>query len=233
LVVAANSHFTRASLCALAGLSEEDVVVVHNGVAVPETVSRPHPDPRAPLRVLTVARLVPWKRVELAVEALSRLSADRAQLRIAGDGPTRVALERLARRNRVLDRVAFLGWHDDVGQLLEETDVLVHPSRHEWFGVAVLEALVRGVVPIVMDDAGGLLEVIPPDGLVVNDAAGIADALEALDRSPAIGEDARLARRLWASRHFSIGSTADLYAELYSKAVLRQRDSEPIPMVVG
>ena len=54
-----------------------------------------------------------------------------AHLWLAGDGPLRQELERLAQNLGLLDRVHFLGWRKDRSALLLAADVVVMPSRYE------------------------------------------------------------------------------------------------------
>jgi glycosyltransferase involved in cell wall biosynthesis len=59
------------------------------------------------IKVVTVGRLVPWKRIDRLIEALCE--CDEAGLVIVGDGPERGRLEALARQRQVDDRVYFAG----------------------------------------------------------------------------------------------------------------------------
>lgn len=115
----------------------------------------------ASLRLLAVGRLEWDKNYEGLLRAIAQsLSLDRRiSLVVAGTGHKAYArqLERLA--EEVLPRVSvqWLGWHDDIGQLMLSSDILVHNSRDESFGLAVLEAI-RHRLPVVSTFAGGLRE---------------------------------------------------------------------------
>jgi glycosyltransferase involved in cell wall biosynthesis len=148
-----------------------------------------------PPTILVVARLVPIKGVDVAVEALRRLSTS-AGLLIAGDGPERGRLETLAAiataRPMALAAsappsrtVGFLGAVDAAtrDQLLRDADLVVIPSRvlpngrSEGSPMIALEALAAGV-PLVASAVGGLRELpgialVPPD-----DPAALAAAID-------------------------------------------------------
>ena len=78
---------------------------------------------------------------------------------MVGDGPERGPAERLAHELQVGRRVRFLGKQDHVERLLPQADVLLLPSEHEAFGLAALEAMACGVVPVATR-TGGVGELI-------------------------------------------------------------------------
>lgn len=109
----------------------------------------------------TVARLAPEKGVDVLIAALPHLRRNHpgARLEIAGDGPQRGALARLARRLGVESRVRFLGWVSDLGAVLPGWDIAIVPSRREGLSLFALEAQAAGL-PVVASDAGGLREAV-------------------------------------------------------------------------
>jgi glycosyltransferase involved in cell wall biosynthesis len=106
---------------------------------------------RAPL-ALALARLHPNKGFDLLLEALA--ATREVRLWVAGDGPLRPQLERLATRLGLTARVRFLGWREDVAALLASADVLVCPSLHEPLGNVVIEAWSAGL-PVVATASDG------------------------------------------------------------------------------
>lgn len=100
------------------------------------------------------------KRVGDAVLALAQvLPARPAVLVLAGDGPERASVEKLATSLGLAGHVAFLGEQLEVGRLLCQADLFLLPSEQESFGLAALEALASGV-PVVATNVGGLPEVV-------------------------------------------------------------------------
>jgi glycosyltransferase involved in cell wall biosynthesis len=127
--------------------------VVPMGVALPrEGWCRADRAGRA-LRALVLARLVPIKRVELAIRAAETAGLE---LVVAGDGPERARLEALARGATT----RFVGTVDEVARarLFAECDVLLATSAHdprgvtEGYPVAPREALAHGVIVVATDD---------------------------------------------------------------------------------
>jgi len=102
---------------------------------------------------------------------------------LAGEGPERAGLEALATELGIAERVHFLGYRDDIPQLLAACDVFALPSLYEGSSLAVLEAMAAGR-PVVSSAIGGTDELIDDgvDGLLVapGDTAGLAGALRRL-----------------------------------------------------
>ena len=89
--------------------------------------------------MLTVARLVPHKGMDVALEVLGRLAARHPDLRyaIAGDGPDRERLARCAAEHGVADRVQFLGLVPE-----ELLPPLYAAAAVQWSGTAIRGSMV-------------------------------------------------------------------------------------------
>lgn len=118
------------------------------------------PVEREPL--LFVGLLVAVKNVDLLLRAYASLAADtRPPLVIAGDGPLRGALERLAAELDICSDVLFLGEQDrrQVATLMRSARALLLPSASEGWGMVVAEALACGT-PVVASRVGGVPEIM-------------------------------------------------------------------------
>src|SRR3990172_4646606 len=82
-----------------------------------------------------------------------------AKLLMIGDGPDRTTAEWLVREKGLTRDVIFLGKQNQVQEVLNCADVLLLPSDLESFGLAALEAMACGVVP-VCSRVGGVPEVL-------------------------------------------------------------------------
>jgi glycosyltransferase involved in cell wall biosynthesis len=152
-------------LASVPGLPPERVIVIRNGVDAPPA-ERPAGALRRELAIPAgapvvgaVARLVHQKRLELLVGAAARLDGVRCV--IAGDGPERARLERLAAERGAADRIRFLGHREGVGDVLAALDLFVVTSRAEGMSNAMLEALAAGV-PVVSTPVSGAGEALEP-----------------------------------------------------------------------
>jgi glycosyltransferase involved in cell wall biosynthesis len=159
----------------IAELSREhgarDTRVVHLGTDVP-AASRPARRAGAPQTLVTVGHLVARKRHADVLRALAVLTPRHPTLRyaIVGAGPEREALERLAARLEVAERVDFHGQlpHAQAVELARTCTLFVMPSTEEAFGVAYVEAMAGGVPAIGCRGEPGPEEIAAAgDGLVL------------------------------------------------------------------
>lgn len=124
--------------------------------------------------VLAIGRLQQQKRLDVLVAAAAAWSASATGpvVVIAGDGPARAELIRLAEATGA--DVRLLGARDDVPDLLAAADVVALPSEWEARSIVAQEAL-RAGVPLVTTAAGGLPGLVGSAAQVV--PVGDADAL--------------------------------------------------------
>jgi glycosyltransferase involved in cell wall biosynthesis len=154
-----------------------------------------------PLSLLCVARIDRQKNQMMIVEAL----AAHPEMTARPVGPVtqqdyRDELGRRAAELGVADRVAFVGalkpGSRELAEEYSKADVFVLPSRHEPFGIAVLEAW-AAALPVVASDVGGLgrLCAAHPGAAIVfraGDAADLGRALDEMSRLVASGAAAKM-----------------------------------------
>ena len=217
---AANSHHTAARASRAHRMARSSIRVVHNGLDLTSIHANEHPSPEAGITAVFVGRLVAFKRVDRIIEAARQLPPEApVRILIVGGGPMAADLRQRAKRVTLTDRIRFLGPRADVANILSTADVLLAPSVDEPFGLAAVEGCAAGLLPAVFADGGGLLEVVPPDALIVKDPGELASALAALPGSPALAHPARAKRAKWVAERFSIAHTERSYRELYRSAL--------------
>lgn len=177
--------------------------------------------------VLAMGRLHQNKAFDVLLNALPL--APNVYLWIAGEGPLRDELEKMAEKLSIRPRVRFLGWREDTAALLAACDVFVCPSRHEPLGNVVIEAWAQGK-PVVAADSLG------PGTLIDNMETGVlvpTDAPKELGQAiRAVTEDQNLAQRLAAAgraayeAQFTEASVVAQYMDFFQK-VLTPGDSSP------
>jgi glycosyltransferase involved in cell wall biosynthesis len=192
------------------------VVVVHNGTD-PSMEATPMLEVPEPF-IFVAARLVEKKGVAVAVEAMGKLSrtGKNVHLVIAGDGPQRQQLERLASNLGVRAHITFLGSlpHEEVRALMRRSLFVVVPSYWEAFGMTALEAMADGKA-VIASRSGGLPEIVLNEctGLLVDvgHPQAMAEAMDLLleDPAKAVEMGARGATR--AITMFSWADMVDTY----------------------
>jgi glycosyltransferase involved in cell wall biosynthesis len=234
-LVIANAEAVRNAATRAEGLSEERLIVIHNGVDGSRFDIAPDPRLRDSLGVAgagplvtVVANLRPSKGHAVFLQAWASvaraLPGSRALL--VGGGPLRDELESRAAALGVGSSVHFLGARHDVPALLALTDVVAHASLREGFPNAVLEALAAGR-PVVATDAGGTREAVVDrrTGLLVppGDASALAAGLMRLlsnpDEARALGE----AGRRHVAEHFRISTMVRAHEAAYDRVLADSR----------
>jgi glycosyltransferase involved in cell wall biosynthesis len=175
------------------GVPAEKMTVIRNPVSVPEEL----PD-REELRrrhgfegptLVFAGRLVPQKSIDVALEAVRR-NPD-VTLLLAGEGPYRERLVRLAGELGVEERALFLGPRPrhTVFELLRAADAALLSSSWENFPHMAVEALAVGT-PVIATDAGGVTEIVRDgwNGLLVpiRDPEALSGAIRRYLDDPAL-----------------------------------------------
>jgi glycosyltransferase involved in cell wall biosynthesis len=193
-LVVCNSRRTAADVRDRVGVPAERTRVVYYG-SDPGVFARVNADERRAARtalgwpldrpvVLFVGALGDRRKgFDRLFEAWRQLCGDAswdADLVVAGHGRDLRAWQRRARECRLGSRIRFLGFRDDVERVIAACDLLVHPARYEAYGLAVHEAICRGL-PAIVAASVGIAELYPAglgDLLIQN----VEDATEIADR---------------------------------------------------
>ncbi len=194
--------------------SNQDVLVVYNGVDIKENPKNPSGVPHP--CIVTSARLVPWKGVGGLIEVVS--GKTEWSLIVIGDGPERQELERIAHRASRPERIRFLGAlsHDEALGWYEAADVFVLNSSYEGlshvlleamrFGTPIIATAVEGNKELIQDNVSGRL--VPP-----GDIRALADALDELLNDRVKSRRLGMAARE-RSESFSIDRTVDAFERI-------------------
>ena len=173
-------------------------------------------------------RMVPVKDLQILLRGFARASREVPALRLllAGDGPDRPALVRLASELGVADLVRFIGWVDDLPRFYATVDVFALSSLNEGTPVAAIEAM-AAARPVVSTDVGGVADVVEAgvSGLLVpaRDPEALARALVQLARDPALRERMGAAARTHAATHYSHLRLVDQIEQVYVEALSEKR----------
>jgi colanic acid/amylovoran biosynthesis glycosyltransferase len=215
--VACVSHFGRAQAMRMVEPNQwSKLHIVRCGVPTAAMRAGRRDEPSAPprstrVRVLNVGRLSPEKGQQGLLEAVAGAVACGVdvELRIAGDGPERGALEGAIAERGLGGRVVLLGRLDE-GEVWEEmarADVFVLSSLMEGLPVVLMEAMAMGL-PVIAPRVAGVPELVDEgrSGLLFDPAdwKGLADRIRTL-----VG-DARLRHRMGAWGQHRVGVEFDI-----------------------
>lgn len=225
------SDATRRELVQL-GVAEERVTVVYSGndlPSAPDVARSAHPS------LVVLGRLVPHKRVELALEALAQhlIRYPDLELTVVGHGYWEPELYAAAEELGVRGSVRFLGFVDDdtKHEVLARSWVHVLPSVKEGWGLVVVEAGFHGTPTVAFRDAGGTAESVVDGvtGLLADDDEGLVAAVGLLlgdgPRRDSLGTAARVHARQFNWEATSRGVEAALLraADRPERATARRR----------
>lgn len=207
------------------------VVTIHNGVRrYPQLSADQRMQRRVALGVPTDAVLFlqaaimrPGKGHGDLIRTWARRGADEnAWLLLAGDGPLRPALEELARSTGAA-RICFLGFRDDVRQLMDVADVIVHPTHFDALPTSVIEAM-AAARPVVASSVGGVPELVTAtEGLLVppKDEAALAQAITMLLRDPEKRTTMGSAAQRRFTGQFDVDAWVSRLRALYDEVTIR------------
>jgi len=192
-----------------------------------------HLDPTAPL-IGNVAHLAPNKGHRHLIDAMPRIldTLPRAHLVIVGTGKIYEYLVARAAELDISRSVTFLGFRDDVPNVIKAFDVHVTASLMEGFPTTILDAMMCGV-PVVATDTGGVAEMIVDgeNGLLVSPGqpAALADAILNVLTDEALAARFVEAGRRTSCRDFSTDVMVEKNLDVYRQVMGRGQRASSAP----
>lgn len=235
--------------CLNAGIPHAMTSIIHCGLPAPsvapaqvQSIRRifadAASDAAAPARhLLGIGSLISVKGFDTTIRAVAHgmRGGRHWHLWLAGDGADRAALEKLAAKLKVADRVHFLGYRTDVTALLAAADLFVSASLSEGLPLVLVEAMQAGC-PIAATPVGGCVEALQVDAAGASPLAelfapgDVPGAVAAIERATAdnLARESRIAAaRRWAAETFAQERMAQRHIELYRR--LAERSESPVP----
>ncbi len=208
------------------GVPRRQMRILHNPVdlqAIAEASHQPvEAEPSAGPLLVAVGRLASVKGYPLLIEAVARLSAMDARVRlwILGDGPERSSLEQFAIEKGVADRIRFWGFQPNPWAFIARADVLVLTSVYEGFGNVLIEAMACGT-PVVATRSPGTEEIVAhgANGLLVDHEpqAVVTAIAQLLNDRPY--RDRIVAQATADVQHYALPRVAERYEQLFQELV--------------
>ncbi len=199
---------------------------------------KPDPDVRVRMRKelgvednfvwLAVGRFDPQKDYPNMLQAFAHVikKSVKTVLLIAGDGPLRPAMERLAGELGLRNNVCFLGIRQDVPELMNAADAYVMSSAWEGMPNVLLEAYATGL-PVVATNVGGNGEIVLNEetGFLVppRDSDALAQAmLKLMDFPEEQRKQMGQAGRKHIEENFAMDRVVDRWEEVYRELLRRK-----------
>ncbi len=182
---------TQDTACRLAVLGGDRVEVMSESslyAAEIDRLSQYKLQHHAPMRFISLGRLLHWKGFHLGLRAFAAANLTEAEYWIVGAGPEEASLKALAAQLNVADQVKFWGGlsRAEAMHCLSQSAVLVHPSLHDSGGWVCLEAMATGRPVICLDLGGPGTQITRETGFKIpaiepaQSIAGIAAAMQQL-----------------------------------------------------
>jgi glycosyltransferase involved in cell wall biosynthesis len=232
--VIAVSNAVRNSLVAK-GTNPDKINVVYNGVDIHQaachtTKTRQVGHHARPTIFANIGQFVPWKKQTLFVDAARRLIEKglNAEFLLAGDDifqqNRKYKAELLSQisDSGMAEKISLLGWRENIDDLWERIDCLVHTADPEPFGRVIIEAMANSVPVIAVNSAG-------PAEVVHNDVTAIGVQPDNIDQlinaMVTIADDKELACRLASAARktvlakFSAQRTAISIKQIYDQVL--------------
>lgn len=178
--------------------------VIPNGV---DLMVPPVPVAGGRIKIITVSRLVPNKRIQdglMAVRQLIDQGID-CEYEIIGSGGEESDLKKLSTQLEIDDRVIFHGIlpNSKVKERMSNANILLHPSESESFGIAVIEGM-SASMPVVAGNSKPVMEIVEhgisgflyPPGNINQMVGYLADLCKSSEKRAAFGKEGYQAVRL-------------------------------------
>lgn len=177
--------------------------------------------PEGAFHIVTAAELTENKDQATVIKAIAALDDQDIYYSLCGKGPTLKKLKQLVREMGLQGRVRFLGYCNNMADILQSADCFAFPSRREGLGVAAVEALACSV-PVIAADNRGTREYMADgvNGIVC--APGSPEAFSEAIRT--LKEDTRLRKQMAANsresvEHFGIADTEMRMRMIYQEII--------------
>ncbi len=196
-----------------------NAVVVHDGTVVRPLRGKEGGGKRSSCRIGLIGRISPWKGQHIFLQAAAQVLKRFPDARFViigaplfGEDGYNSEIQQLPRNLGIAGAVEFAGFRNDIGDVIDELDMVVHASTvGEPFGQVIIEGM-AAAKPVVATNGGGVPEIVN-DGVTgilvpMGDAQAMADAMCALLSDPERAREMGILGRQRVLDHFTVARTA-------------------------
>jgi len=211
------------------GWDRKKIRIIYNGINTSEYANGDGARIRSELglppgsQVISLIGSIDKKGHWVALQAIASLTAQGKDLHLllVGEGPKEDEARQMAERLSIASRVHFLGFREDIADILSASDLLLHPSESEGgLPLSIMEAMSAGV-PVVASEVGGTKELVKHNITGLSVPAGDVERL--VETISMLLTDKALARRLantaknLVEERFTTNRMVDSYLNLYTE----------------
>lgn len=184
----------------------------------------------APVRFVSIARLLHWKGLHLGLRAFAQATLTKAEYWIFGDGPELDQLKALVFSLGIANQVKFWGLlpREEVLAKLGQCTVLIHPSLHDSGAGVCLEAMAAGRPVICLDLGGPAVQITSDTGFKVpahhpaQAVNGLAEAMVRLAADESLCLQMGLSGQKHVREYYSWEVKGKELSRIYSEIVAQQ-----------
>jgi glycosyltransferase involved in cell wall biosynthesis len=173
--IIAVSESIRRNLIKMEKIPPNKIITINNGA----DISHKEPKKVSGFKLGCVSRLSKEKGLDYLISAMKLIikKYPQCQCEIAGVGPLANELQNRVANEELENYIKFLGFVDDIAGFIDNVDIFVLPAIEEPFGLALIEAQLRGK-PVIACNSGGPSEIIinKKTGLLVKPESPVAIA---------------------------------------------------------
>jgi glycosyltransferase involved in cell wall biosynthesis len=220
--IAVSSH-NKKLMQELYGLADKKISLVFNGIEIHKFLNNTQkatlPVKKGDMVITCIGEMHPRKGHKYLLEAFAKLETQypSLQLILVGNGPIE---SELRKKYAHFESIHFLGWREDVRQILKSSDILVLPSLKEAFGQVLLEAMASGTFVIATNN-GGTIDIIRhgKTGILIppQNTDRIVEAIKIVINNPAQKKDVERAALQWVKNSFTAEAMAENTLNVYKK----------------
>ncbi len=207
----------------MVGLTDTPIEIIPNSINTsffkPESIEKTCEE----IVISIIGGLIPIKQINLAIKSIYIIHNQGFNifLNIIGEGPIRKELEDLILNYDATNYIKILGYknRNEVKQILNESDLYLHTSKHETFGIVLIEAMSMGL-PVVSTKSGGPEYFVTEDvGIII--ASNTPEAIAEGIRSVIENKDQYISEniRKYVVNNFSDDVISERIIKLYNSIV--------------
>lgn len=167
--------------------------------------------------LISVGEVRDLKNHKAIIEAVHQLKNSRIHYFIVGAGEAESSLRDMARDLHVEKQIHFLGYRNDVHQLLKVSDIFCFPSYREGLPAALMEAMASGV-PVVASQVRGNTDLVADgvNGFLCSpkDVSGFAEKISILMQDRDLAQQF-VEKSLHKIQGFDQGRVLELLKDVY------------------